>query len=112
MARCDFGVVEFFVGVAAFDEDGAFERDTCEEAFGFAVGEDAGYAFEACGSCGFSVSAYWACCYADVAAECDGGLLGEGADCRCVVQDEDEVGELDADLSTESAASGADGGGG
>jgi hypothetical protein len=37
--------------------------------------------------------------------------LGEGLDGRGVVEDEDEVGQLEANLATKTGASGSDGGG-
>jgi hypothetical protein len=103
------GAVELLVGVATLDDAGALEGDAGEEALGLGVGEDAGDALERGGTCGFGVAADGAGGDGDVASEGQGAGLGEGLDGRDVIEDEDEVGELKADLATKAAAYRRDG---
>lgn len=102
--------VELFVGVATFNDGGALERDTGEEALGLGVGEDARNALEGGGTGGFGVAAYGAGGDGDIATEREGTGLGKGLDSAGVVENKDEIGELEADLATKTSAGGGDSG--
>lgn len=101
--------VQLLVCVSALDQPAAFQTDTGEQALCLAVAEDARHALQTGHSSRLRVPADRPGRDGDVAAECQGAGLGECAYCRGVVQDEDEVSQLEADLPAEPAADGADG---
>lgn len=107
LAGGELAAVHFFVGIPALDQYAPFEGDTCKETLGLAVGEDARNAFEGCGAGRFGVAADGTCSERDVAAERDAAELCKGLDGHGIVEDEDEVGQLEADLAAEAAADGA-----
>lgn len=106
------GAVHLFVGVAALDDGGPLEGDAGEEALGLGVAEDAGDAPQGRGTGSLGVAADGPGGQGDVAAQSEGTGLGKRLDGLGVVEDEDKVGQLEADLAADAGTAGRDGAGG
>jgi hypothetical protein len=109
LARCPAAAVQLLVGVAALDDAAALQTDTREQALGLAVAEYARHALQAgCAGC-FRIASDGPCCYRDIASQCKRSRLCKCPDRRRIVENEDEVGELEADLATKAATNCSDG---
>jgi hypothetical protein len=100
--------VELLVGIASLDDAAALETDTGEQTLGLAVAEDAGHTLETGYTGSFGVAANGAGGDGDIAAQGQRAGLSKCADGRGVVEDEDEVGQLEADLAANASADGPD----
>lgn len=110
LPRTDGTTVQLCVGIFSLDDGAALQADAGEQALGLAVTENTGDALEGGGTGSFGIAPHRAGGERDVAAEGQGAGLREGPDGGGVVEDKDEVGELEAYLTTEAGASGRDGG--
>jgi hypothetical protein len=106
------GAVELLIGIATLDDGGALERNTGEKTFGLGIAENAGNALEGGGTGGLGVASDGASSQGHVAAKSHGASLGKSLDGGHVVEDEDKVGKLKADLAAEAGTGGRDGAGG
>lgn len=103
------GAVELLVGVAALDDTRALERDTGKETLCLGVGEDAGDAAQGGSTGSLGIASDGTGCEGNVAAEGQGAGLSKGLDGIGVVENEDKVGQLEADLAAKAAADRGDG---
>lgn len=103
------GAVELLVGVATLDYCRTFERDAREETLRLGVAENAGHALERCGTGRLGVSANRPSGQRYIASQRQRAGLRKSLDRVVVVEDEDEVGKLEADLPTEASADRRDG---
>lgn len=104
----DGPAVELGVRVLALYYRGPLQADAREQALRLAVAEYARDAPEAGGARRLGVAAHGPRCDRDITAEGEGSRLREGLHGRGVVEDEDEVGQLEADLAAEAGAAGRD----
>lgn len=98
------GAVELLVGVAALDDGGPLEGDAGKEALCLGVAEDAGDALERGGAGGLCVAADGPRGEGDVAAERQRAGLRKRLYGAGVVEDEDKVGQLKANLAAKAGA--------
>jgi hypothetical protein len=109
LARSPSAAVQFLVGISPLDDTASLQTDTREKSLGLAVAEDARYALQTRRAGSLGIATNWPRCNRDVATKCQRSCLRKRTHCRCIVQDEDEVGELETNLSAEAAADGSDG---
>jgi hypothetical protein len=109
--RRDGPAVQLRVGVFPLHDRGPLERDAGEQPLGLGVAEDAGHAPERRRPGRLGVAADGPGGDGHVPAQCEGAGLAEGLDGAGVVEDEDEVGQLEAYLAAEAGAARGDGGG-
>lgn len=101
--------VQLLVGISSLDDTAALQTDTGKQALCLAVAENTRYALEAgCAGC-LGIATHGTSGNGDVASQCQRSGLGKCSYGSSIVQDEDEVGELETNLSTEAAANGTDG---
>jgi hypothetical protein len=107
----DAAVVHFLVGISSFNHGTALEGDTSEQSFCLAVCENAGDALETCCTGGFGIATNGTGGDGDVSSEGDTASLGECTDGGGVVEDEDEISDFKANLTTKATSYSTDGGG-
>lgn len=104
----DRPAIELGIRVLALYNRAPLQTDAREQSLRLAVAEDARDAPQAGGSRRLGVAADGPRGDGDITAEGEGSRLGEGLDGGGVVKDEDEVGQLEADLAAEAGAAGRD----
>ena len=110
LASADLTSVQLGIRILSLDDGRALQRDASEQALGLGIAEDTSNRLQGGGTGGFRVAADGTGSYRHVATQRDRPGLREGLDGAGVVQDEDEVGQLDTDLATETGASRRNGG--
>lgn len=104
----DATVVHLLVGISSLDHSTTFERDTSKQALGLAVSKDTSDTFERGGTSSFSVAPDGTSGNRDVASKSDTASLSKGADSGSVIEDEDEIGEFETNLTTKATTDGTD----
>lgn len=112
IARSNRPAVQLGVRILALDDGTTLQADTCEQPLCLAVAEDTRDALQARGTGRLGIAADGPGGERYVPAEGEGPGLGECLYGGGVVEDEDEVGQLEANLATEARAAGGDGRGG
>jgi len=109
LAGSPSAAVQLLVGISPLDDTTALQTDTGEQSLCLAVAENTSHALQTrrAGSLGIATDGPRR--DGDIAAQCQRAGLRKCTDGGCVVEDEDEVGELKANLSAEAAADGSDG---
>jgi hypothetical protein len=109
LASSPSAAVQLLVGISPLDDTASLQTDTREKSLRLAVAENTGYTLQTRRAGSLGIATDWPRCNGDIAAQCQRSGLGKCTHCRCIVQDENEVGELEANLSAEAAADGSDG---
>ena len=109
--RRDGPSIQFRIRVLPLDDGRALQRHAREQPLGLGVAEDAGHALERGGPGSLGVPPDGPGGDGHVASEGERAGLGEGLDGVGIVEDEDEVGQLEADLAAEAGTGGGDGAG-
>jgi hypothetical protein len=109
LSRSPSPPIEFLVGVSPFNQTTALQTDTSKQSLRFAVAEDTRYTLQTCDSGSFRISTNRTRCDRHIAAEGQRTGLRECAHRRCIVQNENEVSQFEANLSAEAATDCANG---
>lgn len=101
--------VHLFVGIAALDDGGSLEGDTGEETLGLGVTKDTGEAPQGRGTGSLGVATDRSGGQGDITTQSQRSSLGKRLDSLGVVEDEDKISQLKADLTANAGTTGRNG---